>query len=161
MARGKFARLPHEIREQLNVRMRNAEKAKPLLQWLNSLPEVQTVLATEFGGVPILKQNLSQYRKRGYHDWLNQQEALAQVQQLLSKSPESVPATPGKLSDRFVSFLLTRYAVATARLGQEGADPKQWRLLREFFHDLVALRRGDHRGRIAAPRAGPPGFPAR
>src|SRR5208282_4392383 len=139
-AQGKIARLPHEIREQLNVRMRNAEKAKPLLQWLNSLPEVQAVLATEFGGVPILKQNLSQYRKRGYRDWLNQQEALAQVQQLLSKSPESEPATLSKLSDRVATFLLTRYAVATARLRQNGADPeKQWRLLRQFCHDLVAL----------------------
>src|SRR5208337_215444 len=69
----------------------------------------------------------------------------AQVQQLLSKSPESVPATLGKLSDRVASFLLTRYAVATARLRQKGADPeKQWRLLRQFCHDLVALRRGDH-----------------
>src|SRR5208282_2978032 len=144
MAQGKIARLPHEIREQLNVRMRNAEKAKPLLQWLNSLPEVQAVLATEFGGVPILKQNLSQYRRRGYRDWLNQQETLAQVQRFVSQSPESEPATPGKLSDRFVGFLLTRYALATARLGQEGADQeKEWRLLRELCHDLVALRRGD------------------
>src|SRR5208282_6283402 len=143
-AQGKIARLPHEIREQLNVRMRNAEKAKPLLQWLNSLPEDQAVLAAQFDGVPILKQNLSQYRKRGYRDWLNQQEALAQVQQLLSQSPESEPATPGKLSDRFVGFLLTRYALATARLGQKGADQeREWRLLRELCHDLVALRRGD------------------
>ena len=144
MAQGKIARLPHQIREQLNVRMRNAEKAKPLLQWLNSLPEVQAVLATEFGGVPILKQNLSQYRKRGYRDWLSQQETLAKVQRLLSQPPESDPATPGKLSDHFVGFLLTRYALATARLGQEGADQeKEWRLLRELCHDLVALRRGD------------------
>src|SRR5208337_3372429 len=144
-ARGKIARLPHQIREQLNVRMRNAEKAKPLLQWLNSLPEVQAVLAAQFGGVPILEQNLSQYRKRRYRDWLNQQEALVQVQPLVNQSPESEPATLGKLSDRLASFLLTRYAVATARLRQNGADPeKEWRLLRQFCHDLVALRRGDH-----------------
>ena len=145
MAQGKIARLPHQIREQLNVRMRNAEKAKPLVQWLNSLPEVQAVLAAQFGGVPILEQNLSQYRKRGYHDWLNQQEALAQVQPLVNQSPESQPATLGKLSDRLASFLLTRYVVATARLRQNGAEPeKDWRLLRQFCHDLVALRRGDH-----------------
>jgi hypothetical protein len=34
-----------------------------LLEWLNSLPEVQAIVAGEFGGKRIIKQNLSQYRK--------------------------------------------------------------------------------------------------
>jgi hypothetical protein len=41
-----------------------------LVSWLNSLPEVQTVLAAEFaGGKPIREQNLSQWRKRGFKQW--------------------------------------------------------------------------------------------
>jgi hypothetical protein len=123
--------------------MRNAEKAKPLVQWLNSLPEVQAVLAAEFGSEPILEQNLSQYRKRGYRDWLIQQEALEEVRRLVREPAGFERAPPGKLSDRFASFLLSRYALASARLRQRGADPeKEWRLLREICQDFVALRRG-------------------
>ena len=39
MARtGKIARLPDDIREQLNRRLNDGEKGKKLVMWLNSLP---------------------------------------------------------------------------------------------------------------------------
>src|SRR2546429_5688664 len=37
---GKIARLPHAIREQLNLRIQDNQRGKSLLQWLNDLPEV-------------------------------------------------------------------------------------------------------------------------
>jgi hypothetical protein len=41
MARnGKIARLPIEIRGELNRRLRSGEKARRLVPWLNSMPEV-------------------------------------------------------------------------------------------------------------------------
>src|SRR5438094_278684 len=40
---GKIARLPHTIREQLNRRLQDGELGKPILQWLNSLPEVKAL----------------------------------------------------------------------------------------------------------------------
>src|ERR1035438_7957478 len=47
---GKIARLPREIREQLNHRLQDGEIGKRLVDWLNSLPEVKAVLAGEFNG---------------------------------------------------------------------------------------------------------------
>ena len=39
--KGKIGRLPKAIQEQVNRRLDNAEKGRPLVAWLNSLPEVQ------------------------------------------------------------------------------------------------------------------------
>jgi hypothetical protein len=43
---GKIARLSHQIRDQLNHRLWDGEKAKVLVPWLNSLPEVLSILTT-------------------------------------------------------------------------------------------------------------------
>ncbi len=67
--KGKIARLPEDIRLQLNSQLRNGEDGPTLLRWLNSLPEVQAVLAKKFNGEPIKRQNLSAWRKGGYRDW--------------------------------------------------------------------------------------------
>jgi hypothetical protein len=134
----------------LNRRMRNAEGGEQLVTWLNSLPEVQTVLAAEFGGKPIRKQNLSEYRKGGYRDWLDRQEALAEIQSVVREAGEVEPGATGVLSDRFAAWIMARYAMAAGRLGQAGPDADagaEWRRLRELCHDVVALRRGDHYAR--------------
>ncbi|MGA3268466.1 MAG: hypothetical protein ABSE16_16780 [Verrucomicrobiota bacterium] len=47
---GKIGRLPKTILEQLNRRLENGEIGRPLVAWLNSLPEVQALLAAEFEG---------------------------------------------------------------------------------------------------------------
>ena len=83
---GKIARLPKEIREQLNQRLDDGKQGKDLVSWLNSLPEVQSVLATLFGGQAINKHNLSQWRKGGYREWLAKQEWLEVKKQLLIRS---------------------------------------------------------------------------
>ncbi len=45
---GKIAPLPRAIRDQLNQRLDDGQEAKDLAAWLNSLPEVQAVLAAYF-----------------------------------------------------------------------------------------------------------------
>ena len=50
---GKIARLPREIREKLNHRLRDGENGKKLVRWLNSAALAQIVLKKEFGGRPI------------------------------------------------------------------------------------------------------------
>jgi len=85
---GKIARLPHHIREQLNRRLHEGEQAKHLAPWLNSLPEVQAILAAAFGGKPIRPQNLSEWKQGGYRDWLLQQEALEFVCRLAGDANE-------------------------------------------------------------------------
>ena len=67
---GKISHLPHPIQEQLNERLdKGDEEAKPILAWLNSLPEVQSVLESKFDGAAITPKNLSEYKNRGYRDW--------------------------------------------------------------------------------------------
>ena len=37
---GKIARLPRQVRDQLNRRLRDGQKGNQLAAWLNSLPKV-------------------------------------------------------------------------------------------------------------------------
>ena len=73
---GKIARLPRAVRLELNRRLDEGEQGKKLVVWLNALPEVQAIVAAEFGGKPIREQNLSEWKQGGYRDWVAQQEAL-------------------------------------------------------------------------------------
>jgi hypothetical protein len=73
--RGKIARLPLAIRQELNTRLRNGEEGKQLVLWLNSLPAVQEILVAQFKGKAIAECNLSRWRSGGYADWLLEQMA--------------------------------------------------------------------------------------
>jgi len=142
MARtSKIARLPFETREQLNRRLRNGEKGPKLLQWLNGLPETQAVMAKEFAAQPINPTNLSQWRTGGFEAWLNEQEALGTVHEVMDQAGQLAQVTHDALSDRLAVLVTARYALAARKLGQEQAD---WQPLRELCHDLAVLRRGDH-----------------
>ena len=67
---GKIARLPRPVRNELNDRLECSEPSPQLLDWLNALPEVKGVVQNHFDGVPISKQNLSQWRQGGFQEWL-------------------------------------------------------------------------------------------
>jgi hypothetical protein len=51
--RGKIARLPQPIREQINQRLENGGKGRKIAEWLNTLTEVTSLLAAEFDGQPV------------------------------------------------------------------------------------------------------------
>jgi hypothetical protein len=72
----KIARLPAHIREQLNRRLHDGKLSNNILPWVNSLPETKEVLAELFNGKPITHQNLSEWRRAGYQDWLFHQQRL-------------------------------------------------------------------------------------
>ena len=76
---GKIARLPHAIREQINRRLQNGDANKQTAEWLNTLPEVRSLLEAEFDGQPINEVNLSNWKLGGSRDWEAQQEALEAV----------------------------------------------------------------------------------
>ena len=142
---GKIGRLPKAVREQLNRRLDNGGQGRQLLEWLNSLPEVQAVVAREFGGQPIRKQNLSKWRKGGYTDWLRQQEALDMARQLAADTGELQLAGAQPLADQMAVWLTARYLMAIRKLAEKNNDDEpDLKVLREFCHDVVALRRGDH-----------------
>lgn len=140
---GKIARLPRTLRDPLNQRLHDGEPGHRLLAWLNSLPEVQAVLAAEFESRPINAQNLSDWKQGGYRDWVAQQEALELAQRLGEDAAELQADGRPPLTDTLALWLAARYAVATRQVSQaEGA--KGWRALRELCADVVELRRGDH-----------------
>ena len=142
---GKIGKLPRAVREQLNRRLDNGGQGRQLLEWLNSLPEVQAVVAAEFGGKPIRKQNLSEWRNGGYAVWLRQQEVLDMARQLAADTGElqSVGAPP--LTDQMAVWLTARYLMEIRKLAEKNKDGEpDLKVLREFCHDVVALRRGDH-----------------
>lgn len=140
---GKIARLPKALREELNRRLENGEPGKRLVAWLNTRPEVQALVATEFGGKPVREQNLSEWKTGGYRDWLVQQEALELATRLAEDAGELQVAGRPPLTDTLALWLTARYAVATRQVN--AADGVAgWRQLRELCADVVELRRGDH-----------------
>jgi hypothetical protein len=149
MARnGKIARLPREIRDELNRRLENGEQGGSLLAWLNALPEVKATLARDFGGSAISKQNLCEWRAGGFAEWQARQETLDQARELAADAGEITAATDGKLTDHLATVLAVRYASALAGWNGEVTDEfrKKLRALRGLCQDIVELRRGDHSG---------------
>ncbi len=67
---GKIARLPHDIREQLNRRLQDGQSGPEILHWVNELPPCRQMLVQKFGGRPIDEGNLSEWRHGGYEEWL-------------------------------------------------------------------------------------------
>ena len=67
---GKIARLPHDIREQLNRRIQDGQSGPDILAWVNDLPQCRQMLAQKFSGHPIDECNLYEWRYGGYEEWL-------------------------------------------------------------------------------------------
>jgi hypothetical protein len=148
MRNGKIARLPRAIRDELNRRLQDAEPGDTLLPWLNALPEVQAVLARQFGGVEISKQNLHEWRSGGFAEWQTRQETLADARELAADAAELETATEGRLTDHLATVLGARYASALA--GWDGRPSEEFqqklKVLRGMCQHIVELRRGDHSG---------------
>jgi hypothetical protein len=143
--RGKIARFPEEIRRQLNQRLRDGEPGTRLVEWLNSLPVTQSVLAAEFGGQPVTGPNLSAWKQGGYAVWLEQQEALEVAGPVAAELTELAQATGGPITDQMALWLAARYlVVAREREGSAESAEATWCRLRELLRDVSVLRRGDH-----------------
>lgn len=139
---GKIARIPLAIREQLNNRLLDGDQGRKLVTWLNSLPEVREVLDREFAGKPVRPQNLSEWRKGGYRDWLHLREARHAATQMREEA--AIQSSNGEtLTETLAHWLAVRYMLASRTLS-ESSGPQQWKMLRELCGDIVELRRGDH-----------------
>jgi hypothetical protein len=148
MARiGKIARLPGDIRAQLNSRLQDGGEGRQIVHWLNSLPEVKEVLAENFDGHPISEQNLSDWRQGGYEEWLARQDILAQAAELADHRQELETVAPGQSpADHLAAAISFRYGAILAAQGLE-LDEKsltQLKALGRLCQAVVKLRRGDH-----------------
>lgn len=145
---GKIASLPRELRDKLNRRLDDGEQGVRLVEWLNQVPEVRSVLARNFDGRKINEQNLTEWKAGGYRDWQARQEMLAQAREMAADAAELTQATNGKLTDHLAAILAARYAALVANWNGEATDEfrAKLRALRELCQDIVNLRRGDHSG---------------
>ena len=152
---GKIARLPRNIRDELNHRLDDGEPGGRILAWLDALPAVQAVLAAEFGGGAINPQNLSNWRKGGFQHWLKQQERRNLVRELTENAEELATDAGGVEIGNHLSAVLVAELAASARDSlatlTDPAERCAW--MQEFLNTLVRVRRQDNlAGRLAIER---------
>ena len=142
---GKIARLPWTIRDELNRRLRDGELGTQLVDWLNGVPEVQSVLKEQFGGRSISEQNLSEWKQGGYREWLARQEMLELIRDFAADAGE-LTRVGGPLGDHLATMVMARYAAMMGKWDGscEAAPTRELRALRALCADVVELRRGDH-----------------
>lgn len=145
---GKIARLPKAIREELNQRLENGETGGSLVDWLNGLPEVQAAMKAHFAGAEIREQNLSEWRKGGYMEWLRHREAMALAERLYERAEEMKAKAEEQLpmSEVLSLWLSARYAVATEEIASTGSE-EGWKQLRQMCGDVARLRWLDQQDR--------------
>src|SRR5215469_16739949 len=135
--RGKIARLPRHIRDELNQRLDNGEPGVALIDWLNNIPEVKDVLETHFDSQPVSASNLTEWKQGGFHDWQAHQEARVYVQDSNCDAAE--------LAKPLAATLLDQYAVALSRSNaDEAEDPRdRARRLGKSICEVVRVLRCD------------------
>ena len=140
---GKIARLPYTVRRELNRRMRDGEPGPKLLEWLHSLPDVLSIIATQFEGRRIQKQNLSQWRRGGYRDFLKQEETRQELRTFLEEIKGLQEAAPDGVTDQLALYLVVQIGLELKQLKSAPDGPAKDKRWRELSASLVALRRGD------------------
>ena len=104
---GKVANLPNDIREQLNLRLLEGETGRELVVWLNALPEVQTILGSQFNGSGISEVNLTSWRQGGYLQWLTERECFDSASALAERDCDL--AMTGLSAERLLNMLVLRF----------------------------------------------------
>ena len=92
--RSKIGRLPWELRVEVCERMRDGATAARLCKWLAGRDDVSARLR-ECGMDGISPQNLSDWRKTGYQDWLRDQQKVDHIRKLSTLSESIVAAAGG------------------------------------------------------------------
>jgi hypothetical protein len=142
MRTGKIALLSHAIREQLNVRLHNNNRPVAILQWLNALPETKALIAEQFEGRALTKQNLSEWRHGGFRDWLTRQEA-RDFFDSLEPASNSEPDPNTAYITKLLRWLLLQYAASATAIADDDDPLSRWSRLRELCADVARLRRSD------------------
>jgi hypothetical protein len=145
---GKIARLPHDIREQLNLRLDDNEEGQPILDWLNSLPQTRKLLKERFGDVPISKQNLSEWRQGGYREWAIRNELRSKAFSITDSANEIASTIEAPLlAGNLATVLAAQYAKALAEWDGEPTPEIEAKLhvLRIFCRDIALLQRTMYR----------------
>ena len=144
--KGKIARLPLALRDELNRRLANNEDGANLLNWLNAIPGVPAFLANDFAGEPISKQNLYEWRQGGFLEWQTQQEMFDEARVLATNAGPVSATTNNDLAEQLAAVIAGKFASLLA--GWDGTEDKAFdaklRVLTKFNQNLAILRRTNH-----------------
>ena len=97
--KGKIARLPAKVRDQVCQRLHDGQPGSVILPWLNALPEVKELVFHGFKGIPVGDENLSVWRKTGYQDWLRRHERIERTKELSRYAAEVSRANGASIAD--------------------------------------------------------------
>jgi len=108
--RSKIARLPFNIREELNHQIMDNVPTKDILNWLNTHPMVRHYMERLFQNRFITEQNLSEWRQGAYQEWLDYRSCVEDVRDL------SEQAARAALTDISGEHLLVALTAMFARM---------------------------------------------
>ena len=128
----KIAKLPHSIREDLNLRLERSDTARSILEWLNPIPEVQELLKLHFNGDAVNEQNITNWRRSGFAVWQTRHEFFDRlygrgakprqaVACALDQDDARIDAAPCEPFDVVLGLRRKRVGVAIAR---DDGDPR-------------------------------------
>ena len=140
---GKIARLPQDVRDELNQRLENGEPGAELLAWLNSLPDTKRMLAARFGGHEINHPNLTAWRSGGFRDWRAGRELREQARKLAAGPAKPGTATEVRMSEHLLTVLAFQYADVVMNWKGDATPEFQRKLraLSSLCKDTMALCR--------------------
>jgi hypothetical protein len=144
--KGKIARLPRAIRDELNRRLDNGEQGVRLLEWLNGLPEVAELLNQDFEGRPISKCNLTEWKNGGFVDWRTQQDILALTHEFTANGSQFGEAS-AEMLQAVETVTMAHYAATLQCTDNSRKENPKARLerLSKSIVDVTRMRRSEHR----------------
>src|SRR5579859_2194577 len=122
---GKIARLPADIREEINVRLYNGKSGPEIVAWLNELPPVKEILAAQFGGVPLSPSNLTNWRATGYQRWLAEQKNVGSLKNLGKYAAGLAEAAGGNLCRGVAALASGKILEFLQKTPDENATPDE------------------------------------
>jgi hypothetical protein len=141
---GKIARLPRDVRDELNRRLDDGEDGAALLDWLNGRPGTLKVMQDHFAGQPVNKQNLSDWRQGGFLEWQRQQEALDFAGRLLEDAEDAEKlAQDGPLADRMAELVALSLGHLLQAAIRQPDGPEKTKAVLKSARELIRPRRSD------------------
>lgn len=103
--RGKIARLPQAIREEVNQRLHDGQNGGEICAWLNGLASVKAMLADKFKCEEISEANLSNWRLGGFQDWLDDNSRADEIRANAEMAMRIAQASGGGISEGAAAIL--------------------------------------------------------
>jgi|ERR1051326_6174297 hypothetical protein len=132
--KGKIASLPAAVREEINRRLLDGQSSATIIPWLHEQPEVLRVLDDRWGEEPVSANNISEWRRGGYQDWLERRERVSALKTLSDYSLKLAQAAGGSMSEGAAAIAGGRILEILEKSAEGTADS-------ELIDSLVRLRR--------------------